>query len=286
MKISVKTFILLSAVAFSAPPAFADPIFRVNHGTNQQIDKFGVCKNITNSNASKDVMVPTNTNGEWSAFLANPPSNVTVPDCSPTFECLSSGTSGGANSIATPSCLAAGDLIILFMYTSAGDDFTGTTWPTGYQVLDNTYPVNGSYHSQKRYKIADATDVAAGSITVTKATGWSPGDDNGLMAFVIRYVNQTTPIQTNTLNRLINSGSITYTGTTTTQNNSMIALIGETGVAPPAPSGYTANWSNATLGSSFSSKILPVAGATGSPTASFGAGLYTCVGDLIVINPR
>jgi hypothetical protein len=74
MKQIVTSFFLILIFAISVP---ADPIFRINNGNNQDILKFNICRTISNA-SGKDIMVPTNTSGEWSAFLAALPTGVTA----------------------------------------------------------------------------------------------------------------------------------------------------------------------------------------------------------------
>lgn len=77
----------------------ADPIFRINSGSNLSINKFSNCKNINNASA-KDVMVPTNTSTEWSQFLANLPGSVTATTCclcpDASYAVIGTACSGGA----------------------------------------------------------------------------------------------------------------------------------------------------------------------------------------------
>jgi hypothetical protein len=58
----------------------ADPIFRINNGNNQMIDKHGTCRTVTNA-SGKDIMVPTGTSGEWAAFIAATVAGITLGSC-------------------------------------------------------------------------------------------------------------------------------------------------------------------------------------------------------------
>lgn len=56
--------------------------YQVNHGTDQNIDEHGECRNVANAHASGwAIFVPTNTSTEWQAFRDNAPTGVTVTAC-------------------------------------------------------------------------------------------------------------------------------------------------------------------------------------------------------------
>jgi len=62
-----------------------DSGYRVDHGGGQ-IDVYvgavaGPCHQVTNTHASNDYFVPSNTQAEWDAFDANQPTGVTVGSC-------------------------------------------------------------------------------------------------------------------------------------------------------------------------------------------------------------
>lgn len=55
--------------------------YQVDHGTDQDILEFTVCKKVTNDHVGNNYFVPTKTAGEWSAFYTNPPNGVTIGTC-------------------------------------------------------------------------------------------------------------------------------------------------------------------------------------------------------------
>lgn len=113
---------------------FADPIFRINSSGDHIVDKHGVCK-ILRVTSGNDVMVPTGTSGEWSAFLDHPLASITIQECTPCPAGVQIGdtctggtiyagqfdpgggsknyliTPGGCNDSATPTCGVIGDYL-------------------------------------------------------------------------------------------------------------------------------------------------------------------------------
>ena len=61
---------------------FAAEFYRVNKGTKEIIEEFGLCKTIEN-NSSHDLFVPTKTKDEFSAFLTHTPNGIAVSSCCP-----------------------------------------------------------------------------------------------------------------------------------------------------------------------------------------------------------
>ena len=59
----------------------ADPVlYKVTTGSTEQINKHGVCKDVTNA-TGKDIMIPTRTSAEWTSFQSNLPGGVSLADC-------------------------------------------------------------------------------------------------------------------------------------------------------------------------------------------------------------
>lgn len=72
----------LSFLAFTVIVVFAAVSYRVNNNTSQDINEFSDCKRVDNT-SGHDLFVPTNTNGEWTAFYGHPPSGVSINACPP-----------------------------------------------------------------------------------------------------------------------------------------------------------------------------------------------------------
>lgn len=75
----VATLSILIAIPL-AVYAVATAYYRLDSGQVMTIYEQGVCKKVTNNNA-KDFFVPTNSQGEWEAFIANAPTDVALMDC-------------------------------------------------------------------------------------------------------------------------------------------------------------------------------------------------------------
>lgn len=71
---------ILLAVILGAGIVYAAQSSRINNSVATQVTEHGVCGNITN-NSGKDIFIPTNSSGEWSAFRANLPAGVTNTSC-------------------------------------------------------------------------------------------------------------------------------------------------------------------------------------------------------------
>lgn len=126
---------------------------KVENGTNEDINAHGTCKNVANA-TGKDLMVPTKTSAEWSAFRAATITNVTISDCdlcpgvSTIGQTCPNGakylgtynyggsigtkklliTPGTCNDSATPTCPDSGlDTVIKTWQASPGTTATGAT---------------------------------------------------------------------------------------------------------------------------------------------------------------
>jgi hypothetical protein len=100
-KVKSILFLFLFLTKLQAATCVTD-ICKVNASTTVTIDKFSVCKNIINASA-KDIMAPSKTAGEWSAFLAHLPASVSSTNCATSCTCpdasvvtLGAACSGGA----------------------------------------------------------------------------------------------------------------------------------------------------------------------------------------------
>jgi hypothetical protein len=260
----------------------ADPIFRINNHANQNIDKFGTCKNVQNE-SGKDIMVPTNSSGEWSAFLAHLPAGVTIVDCIPYYKSQTQKfTSGNPTcSCNKPSGLEIGDLMIA--YITEGSDTTSLVPPSGFTQIDGpSTGISASYYSQAYTKVATAADVAAASFVMTLGHNFS---DCNYILIAYRAVNQTTPIQDHSLS--INTpSSTTYTMTSVTSitANNLAVGIGESVSTPvTAPAGFTSRYTS-TNGYNIMDKVFASAGATGNITATDSFSGKT-IGRLYMLQP-
>ena len=71
-------------IIFLAVLVLAADSYRLNDGSDVDIDEHSVCKNVNNS-GGKDIFIPTKTSLEWSEFRSNYPSGIVLDDCP---ECL------------------------------------------------------------------------------------------------------------------------------------------------------------------------------------------------------
>jgi hypothetical protein len=267
--------ILFLSFSFESKGAAPD---RLNNSTNGTYNIFSNCKKITNASGS-DIMVPNGSSGEWTAFLAHLPTGVSSSACgNPAWVDAEGGVS--QSYIAKPTGLQVGDLMIAYLYDQS--NLSGVIPPSGFTQLDSVFNICSSYYVGVWTKIADATDVATSLFHFDRTGGWS---DNGIILFAITNVNQTTPIQVHTVAQ--GSGTtITYTGGTVTQSNSMILAIGNIcgSEQPAVPSGFSTNLSWTDANTAFSSKIEPSTGSTGNFTSSLSVS-RTWAGSLFIINP-
>lgn len=74
----VAVTLLLFAFAISV---YAAVSYRANVTETVQVDEHGVCRNVTNNFAIRDVFVPTKLAAEWAAFRGNVPTGVSLSNC-------------------------------------------------------------------------------------------------------------------------------------------------------------------------------------------------------------
>lgn len=79
---------------------YAAQSYRVNAGQTVWIYEFGTGRMVRNT-GSTDIFVPTNTSGEWSAFIANKPAYVTLISCPTNYV----GVPADTTNITTPYCM-------------------------------------------------------------------------------------------------------------------------------------------------------------------------------------
>ncbi|MGB9680639.1 MAG: hypothetical protein ACPLYC_00330 [Minisyncoccia bacterium] len=89
-------FLILIAIFFywlntkyQLKPLWAQDSYQVNVGSTVTINKWGVCKRVTN-NCSYSIFVPVKTSNEWTAFVNYKPSCVTLNNCG--WVCSGSGS--------------------------------------------------------------------------------------------------------------------------------------------------------------------------------------------------
>ena len=134
--------------------------YRVNNNESVDIDEHGVSKTITN-NFGYDIMVPTKTSDEWSAFRTNKPSGISLADIITFADCAlpwDSGTTAHGGTVTawnvgqctTGGCLAQSCLSDTLTcddgvwYTSGGV-LNSTSFPTyTYQTCNTTCTDLGS----------------------------------------------------------------------------------------------------------------------------------------------
>jgi hypothetical protein len=57
----------------------------VVHGTSERINAHATCKKVDNAHASRDYFIPTKASPEWTSFVTNPPTSVTLSNCDATY---------------------------------------------------------------------------------------------------------------------------------------------------------------------------------------------------------
>lgn len=260
----------LNASICTSPSA---DLCKLNAGSAASIDKFSVCKAITNGSANA-IMIPSKTSGEWASFVANPPPSVSLANCAAPVYVTQVDAASGA--VGKPTGLAVGDLMIVTAY--ADYDFTSTILLSGFTYINAPYATTGAWYSARFYKIATAGDVSGSGYN------FSSSYLNATMLTVIRGADPANPIQAHTRNTSTGT-TLTFTASTTTQSNSMVFLTGEaSSVVPSTPAGYTSLWSKIAYATRFCSIIQAAPGTTGSPTSTISMSEWWSA-SLVVINP-
>ena len=81
-KLKIITVSIILSILILAGVVYAADYYRSNHGTYINIDMHDECREIQNT-SSVDYFVPTKTSTEWTTFISNSPSWITIPN-----ECL------------------------------------------------------------------------------------------------------------------------------------------------------------------------------------------------------
>jgi uncharacterized delta-60 repeat protein len=132
-------------ISFFVSTSFADPIFRINHGTNQNIDKFGICEKITNSSGTKDIMVPTNTSLEWTSFLAHLPPSTTKGTCYSSPPGTGHVGRGRSNAINSSGKVFLGGDASPYLVRLNSDNTLDATWSVGGTGITSTWSERAVY---------------------------------------------------------------------------------------------------------------------------------------------
>ena len=190
------------------------------------------------------------------------------------IELRSVGYSPGAYSlscvITKPSGLAVGDFMIALMELSGGSFYEppNGTIPTGFTRLYELGQSSGT--TLLDYKIADADDVAASDFTWSRKSSYGSAYNIGCIA-AFTGVNNTTPIDKHNYNKSFDTSSLTTTGITPTNANSMIVLMG--GVCSNTAVATFSNYDIATSDPSWSEAAdVGYDGGTGFKRVSIGMG--------------
>lgn len=72
--------VMLTAVGAAV---FAAQSYKVDAGNTTAINEWGICRRVTNAGGYPSVFVPTNTSAEWTTFISNKPSHVSLANCLP-----------------------------------------------------------------------------------------------------------------------------------------------------------------------------------------------------------
>jgi len=121
--------------------SLAASYYKVNAGSTVSINQFGTCRRVTN-NCSSAIFVPTNTSAEWSSFINNKPSCVSLANCA--WVCPGSG----------------GYIACNYAKVYSGSNCSGSM--LGYRFCDDCssdgsgtcYRVYGSLYWQNGYSVA------------------------------------------------------------------------------------------------------------------------------------
>ena len=261
-----KQFIFFTIVLLSSSYSWSADSYRVNASSSQNITAFSVCKSITN-NSTKDIFVPAKTSGEWNAFLANLPSNVTATNCTvtaPTSMSLLAGARAcGCDSVDKFDGLQVGDLMIILAYRMG----PLSSDPAGWTILDDNYSVASGYYSKKWYRFATTADVSSGIghfVYVNQA--------EAVMQVVFRGVDTSAPFAAHQV-AIGNGTTMTYPTLITTKSNTLLFATAEGAGVSTLPTGATTGsftdiWNSSTYGTRLSYKVLASPGSTGTVTGT------------------
>jgi len=168
-------WILLAAFVHASWACTGD-YYTIPNGTQQDIDECGTCRLVTN-NSGKSVLVPTKTNGEWTAFYTNANAatggGVTIGACATvcTYPLDTISTPNAAYSLRRLRTAYAGPLIRVRRGNGTEMDIGGTGGVANCQVLDRatllTFAGTGTVTVKTLYdqsgNARDATQTTAGS---------------------------------------------------------------------------------------------------------------------------
>jgi len=274
--------IFLSVIFLAAFPAFGASLYRVNNAANTDILEWSVCRNVANA-AGHDLMVPTNTSEEWSAFRANPPPSVTVGNCGPcpAIEFIGANSQAGdidPLTINIPAGTAVNDLMIAHVVMRGTNTSLALPTPAGWTKLgtDLLLGSGDGTNSQKGtvyYKVAVAGDIASGSVSWNFASASEVA--GGIQVY--RNVDTSTPIDDNSeMASTANSSTIQAPAITTTANRAMVvAFYGINQAYTMTPdTGYTLRYSDqhtTRVASMGADSLQAASGSTGGVSATLSA---------------
>ncbi len=271
--------IFLLAALLASGEARAASSYRVNSGANQDIIEWSTCRNVANG-AAHDLMVPTNTGAEWSAFRSNAPPGVTVGDCGPcpAIEFIGAASQAGSVdplTISIPAGTAVDDVLVAHVVMRATNTGSALPTPAGWTKIgtDLLMGTGGGANSQKGtayYKVADAADIAAGSVSWDFASASEVA--GGIHAY--RNVDTAAPVDDSSeMSATTNANSIAATAISTTAARGMIVAFYaiNQGYTLTPDTGYTIRHSDSHSNrvSSMGADLLQEAsGSTGTVTAA------------------
>lgn len=188
VRIAVRTWVILGAVFLPVFRARAAQFYAVPPATNTQISEFGTCK-VINHNLAQSLFVPTKTQPEWDAFVANKPPAVTLSDCAaPTPRVISTSyySDWSGTTYKSPSTMSRsnweistagvnnGDLLIIVATIDNGSD---TLWPnpfaSGFTQAYQKYYGNDGQTLAVAWKIANGEPTSYSGTYVNPSVSYS-----------------------------------------------------------------------------------------------------------------
>lgn len=265
-----------------ASNGFAASSYRVNNGNNQDIIEWSICRNVNNG-AGHDLMVPTNSSAEWTAFRSNAPSGVTVGNCGPcpAVEFIGAASAAGDVDplvISIPAGAAVDDLMVAHVVMRGTNTSNSLPTPAGWtkigtDLLIGTGDGANSQRGTAFFKVVTAGDILAGSVS------WDFASASEVAAGIQVYRNVDTASSiddSSEMSASTNSTAIPATAITTGSNRSMIVAfyaINQNFTLTP-DSGYTLRHSDqhsnrvASMGADW---LQAASGNTGTATAAISS---------------
>ncbi|MGE4133489.1 MAG: hypothetical protein AB7F86_17770, partial [Bdellovibrionales bacterium] len=178
-------------------------------------------------------------------------------------------SSGNSISVARPSGLAAGDLLIGYV---SNYQYQATTPPNGWQAASSFNATQIGYGSYLFYKVASAADVAAANFTFSLA---GSSFDNFAIVMVYRGKFGATPVIPGgwgDANQASPNSIATYMGGSVAQPGSLLVTIGSTDLGasgePGAPGGFISRYFATNWATRISDRVQDLPGPTGNFTGT------------------